>query len=131
MKEITKNIIEAILLTIIIVMAIIGMVLSSIYIHEYSHMNDYKGEVFDDSLCIFSIPTNITWKNFLNGAAGYYSYSYNEDDRAKIEEIDKYTEIKATAGTIAIFIIMAGILNTYIYLRYNKKTEETKNENTI
>jgi hypothetical protein len=100
-------------------MALIGTTLSSIYVHEYMHMKDFeKVSVVDETLCIFSVPTNLTWSGFLNGNAGYYNFHFNEKDKPMIEKINKYTEIKAYFMSTVIFIVMGGVILTYVFMKY-------------
>lgn len=99
-----KSIAEKLAFTIIILFSLIGLILSSIIIHEYSHYFDYRGLVNEDQLCGLSLP-KITENSFsLNSAIGYYSFSYNQEDEKEIKEIGKTTETKAYFLNFLIFL---------------------------
>ena len=99
-----KSIAERIAFSVVILFSFIGLLLSSIIIHEYSHYFDYRGKVVDEEICGLSLP-KITENSFnLNTVLGFYSFSYNQKDSKEIQEIGKTTEIKAYFLNFIIFL---------------------------
>jgi len=94
----------------------VGVVSFSVFIHERSHQIDYKNYVIEDKseTCILVDP--FTAKN---NSAGYYEYSYYAKNKEYIDEITKYSEIKAyiLTGLVCILYLICWISFSY----YNNK----------
>jgi small-conductance mechanosensitive channel len=105
-KKIIKGIkiAEIIAFSILVLFSVIGMIISGIIVHEYSHYWDYNGEVSNEQICGLNLPK--PGNSFsLSNSLGYYSFTYNENDKEKIEEIEKTTEIKAYFVSFLVFLI--------------------------
>ena len=125
MKKSLK-VLDGICLVFLFLFALFGTVMSGIILHELSHKKDFQGLVFDDSLCLLAYPGNITVKELFHSCAGYYSFYTKPGNETQVEEIAKYTEVKAysiTIGVVAVFIFCVIIV---FYVRL--KGREQKNE---
>ncbi len=97
---------EPIAFIVILFFSLIGMLVTTITIHEYSHWRDMRGLVYEDELCILNVPTN--WTGIWSGPAGYYSYYYNRGNmtiRDQVQDVERYTEVKAYSWTFLIIFV--------------------------
>ena len=92
---------KSISLSIILLFAIIGIIFSSIVLHELYHVYDFNKENF--------IPTNICLLNIEplneNASLGYVDYNFKGVDVVDYERVNKYSEVKAYIVTSLVLII--------------------------
>ena len=81
--------------------AIIGALTLAIALHEYSHAYDFKDVAKNETICLITTPSSS-----LNDVLGYYEFEYNQEDKPQIDKIDKYTEPKAYAISLAILLTL-------------------------
>lgn len=102
----------------IFVFAVIGMLFSSVAIHEYSHMNDIKDIAINESICL-NLPTNINYFTNFDEPAGFYSFQVNDSNENKYQELHKYTEWKAYAIGGAVTILFIVLFNMVLWRRWD------------
>jgi hypothetical protein len=73
-----------------------GVMFISTFAHEKFHQSDLNNSVSGKEICLFSVPTNSTWKNFYQ-IKGYYRFKVtNESEfnkQIKNEEFKAYTQM--------------------------------------
>jgi hypothetical protein len=97
--------IEKLSFGIIIAFALIGLIVISTIIHEYSHFYDLKNEVKTQAICGLVLPQNLEDAFNPSNSIGTYTYSVKSDNLDIIEQIEKTTEIKAYSINLIIFLI--------------------------
>ena len=90
---------------ILVAFAFLGAIVAGIIFHEYSHAYDFKGLVQNEKICGLVLPAKLS--DITSGEGGYYSFSVDKDssNSEKIQNIDKYTELKAYSVTILVLSI--------------------------
>ena len=82
--------------------ALIGMLGLNTILHEYSHKRDFQSvEPYDETITI-NIPLSFSEFYKTNGE---YSFYYDLNNSEEVEDISKFTELKAysLSGVIVIF----------------------------
>jgi len=93
--------------------SLVGLVTTSLVVHEYSHKSDLKAIAQDGKIGLFVIPDTSSLKDFLKEPAAYYSYYIDDEDKQEEERIIRYTEWKAyTLGSLVVvfYMIAQGIV---------------------
>lgn len=82
-----------------------GAVLTSIVFHEYTHAYDFKEVAQNDEICGLVLPKSAD--DVLNSEGGYYKFGYknNPETIEKVENIQKYTELKAYSITFFVLLL--------------------------
>ena len=120
-----KSLIEKIAFSIIILFSLVGLFLSSIIIHEYSHYFDYRGKVTNDELCGLQLPKITENSIDFTNTLGFYKFSYNENTSKEIQEISKTTETKAYFINFIIFLAFDICLAIVIIQRVRMRKQLT------
>lgn len=98
---------------IIIAFGLFGAFVLSVVLHEYSHVSDFNGIAENGQVCGLVLPQNASY--LLNADAGYYSFSYEKNNTAQVQSIEKYTEYKAYS--IALLVLMIFFISSLIVFR--------------
>ena len=119
---------------IIILFALVGVFFTGNILHELSHKQDFEGLVYDDSVCILSLPKNISLNNLASesfSSVAFYQYYYNQEDKKEIYEIKEWTEKKAYFFNFLILLvfIICYIIVTFYWVKMNKNSK-TKDLNS-
>ena len=123
-------ILEKLALFCVVLFAFIGVIFTSIIVHEYTHYNDFKDlKPTDEKLCGLVLPTGNNVKNISNyllSSAGYYSYTIETKNMTaaqltNYDAMQRRTEVNAyTAGAlIFVFFFICYLIITFA--RYKDK----------
>ena len=82
---------------VIVFLSFFGMLYAATILHELSHKEDFKPiNPTDEEICVATLNSN---------DMGWYSFSYENSNTEKKEQIKKYTELKAYSISALIFIL--------------------------
>ena len=97
---------------ILLLFSVIGIVTSSMIIHELSHKQDFKEISRDGYTALFVIPDNTSFKSFITSPGAIYNFYPTEGNKEESNRILKYTEIKAylISTSMILFYIVAMII---------------------
>jgi len=117
MKEKTYIIMKKRYFFIFFLLSLFAVSILSITIHEYSHYLDFKqANVTTKEICILNLPTNLS--NFdLNSGIGYNSFEYDMKNEELVQDINKYTEIKAYAISFIFLLLFLIISFKYKFIK--------------
>ena len=87
-------------------MAVLGVMVVIIIVHEFGHFLDIRKTAVIEEFCILTIPNNL-----LHSAGGYVSYSYDKTKpEPETSEFKQYF-ISAIVGFVLLFFVVK-----YIYI---------------
>lgn len=98
---------KIILISLVIVFAFIGIIMTSIFFHEVYHSIDYKPVNYTHGeICVIEV-TNLTY------GMGYFKFDVPANNSKIYHSISKYAEIKATL--ISFIVISIGFISIIFF----------------
>jgi len=99
-----------------VIFAAIGILLSSIAIHEYSHVQDFRPINFTSGdVCLLNVG-NLS----ADSAVGYFSYHHDAVYESQTQKIKEHTERKAFILEFVYVMLCAVIIFIFITQQYSK-----------
>ena len=109
--------------TLLFIFGIIGAIFVGTVLHEYSHMNDIRSSGIPLQSEKIDIHIPLDWKDLVSPdfASGSYEFTldYTNKDIKIVDNIKKYTEIKAYAISILFLIIFVACF-AYVLLKFDE-----------
>jgi hypothetical protein len=89
---------------ILVIFGFFGAFILGIVLHEYSHANDFKDVAQNAEICGLVLPNNMG--DLITGEGGYYQFSVpnSTENAQKVQEIKKYSELKAYSITFLVLL---------------------------
>lgn len=115
-------IIKHLAFTIFFLLALIGIVSFSVFLHELYHFYDLKDVTIPGDICFMNLPTeNLTILRLFDSWTGIYNYKLNNSKLEEFKEAEKYAEFKA----YSVQIIFASIMAICMMIVLNERVKNT------
>ena len=118
----TKKITLCLTGVILLLFSLAGLIFIINLTHELSHYDDLKNVSDVSEICVLSYRNN---KSFFSSLGAFILYNFNQNNEEEINEIGKYTEMKATAFSFCfVFLYLITLIIIIIFLFKNESKDE-------